>query len=135
MATLLANVTDIGTGILWSYCGVRSYDASRDYGIANASICVLFNVLVTLMIIIQLALHTRNIRNAIGASPGLGGLYTAVITMLVESSALSAIAYLLYIASDSAHSSSAYLFSQPLGEIQVRADFLFSNVWPYQDII
>jgi hypothetical protein len=42
------------------------------------------NVLLIFVIIARLALHSRNIRNAIGASSGPGGLYTAIITMLAS---------------------------------------------------
>ena len=119
IATLSANVTDTVTGILWSYHGAGQGPESLGIYIkAYISICVSLNVLITLMIIMRLALHSRNIRNAIGASPGLGGLYTAVITMLVESSALNAVGYLLYIVSNSPHK---FFFTPPLGEIQVGA--------------
>lgn len=79
------------------------------------------------MIIVRLALHNRNIRNAIGASPGPVGLYTAVITMLVESSAIYAIASLLLVIPSAAKSYVGYIFIA-LGEIQVR---VLSSLFPY----
>ena len=89
------------------------------------AICVSLNVLLSLMIIVRLALHSRNIRNAIGASSGAGGLYTALITMLVESSALNAVGYLLFIISGTVNGSVSNIFAPAVGEIQVRAVFPF----------
>ena len=48
------------------------------------------------MIITRLILHRRNIRTAMGASAGAGQLYRAVVTILVESSALYAVSFLLF---------------------------------------
>ena len=76
------------------------------------------------MIIVRLVLHSRNIRNAVGASSGPSGLYTAVVVMLVESSALYTFAFLLYLVPTAALSTVAYIFAD-LGEIQVRVIFTF----------
>ena len=121
MAALLVNVIETAVGILWSYHIAKKDDSWPNYDTAYMAICVALNVLLTLMIIIRLALHIRNIRNAIGASPGLGGLYTTVITILVESSALNALAYTLHIVST--FDFAAYIFSAPLGETQVSVFF------------
>ena len=127
IATLLANVTETVMGILWPYHVAKANDPPYVYDMAYWSICVSLTVrgILTLMIIVRLTLHIRNIRNAIGASSGLGGLYTAVITMLVESFALSAVGYILFIASFSTTTFVAAIFSAPLGEIQVSVVFLF----------
>ena len=112
-------------GIVWCYYLAKVEVTQRGI-VLNTQfhlISLVLNVLLTLMIIIRLALHTRNIRNALGASSGLGGLYTALIIMLVESSALNAVGYLLFIISGSVHSFVWYIFSPILGEIQVRVDF------------
>ena len=100
-------------------------DSPRVYDLIYLAICVSLNVILSLMIIIRLALHTRNIRNAIGATSGLGSLYTTLITMLVESFALSAVGYILFIASFSTTSYAVAIFSAPLGQIQVRVFFPF----------
>lgn len=118
--TPLANASDAVTGILWFYHGVRQDKSLPVYDTTYLSICVSLNVLITLMIIARLALHSRNIRNAIGASSGVGGLYTTIITMLVESSAIYAVGYLLYIGTNVAGSYTGFIFSPLLGEIQVR---------------
>ena len=51
------------------------------------SISLSLNVLLTLMIVIRLILHTRNIRAAMGIA-GSGRLSKAIVTMLIESCAL-----------------------------------------------
>ena len=77
------------------------------------------------MISARLVLHSRNIRNALGVSSGPVSLYAAIITMLVESSALYAVNQLLFIIPFAIGSSVASIFSAVLGEIQVRAASLF----------
>ena len=123
--TVFVNVTGTATSILWTYHNANNDDSWRVYNTAYSAICVSLNVIITLMIIIRLALHSRNIRKAIGASSGPGGLYTAVITMLVESSALNAVGYLLFIISITADSCIPWIFSSALGDLQVRAVFPF----------
>jgi hypothetical protein len=119
-----ANVADTVTGIL----GDEMLDwFGPVFQISYYSISLSLNVLLTLMIIARLALHSRNIRNAIGASSGPGGLYTAIITMLVESSALNAIGILPVIITDADGSNPGYLFSPILGHLQVRPVFVISR--------
>ena len=60
------------------------------------SILVSLNVLLTLMIVVRLILHTRSVRTVIKKS-GIGGLYKAIIVMLVESCALFAVSVILFI--------------------------------------
>ena len=66
------------------------------YILSYLSISTSLNVLLTLMIVIRLILHTRNIRNAMGIG-GIGGLCKAISTMLIESYALYAVTLLLVI--------------------------------------
>ena len=80
------------------------------------------NVLLTLMIIARLVLHKRNTRNAVGASSGPCGLYTAIVVALVESSSLYTFTYLLYLVPFALHSSASNIFLS-FGGIQVRAVF------------
>jgi hypothetical protein len=116
-AIFSVNVADTVMGIF----GEEAPDGfSFTLEISYFAISLSLNVLLTLMIIVRLALHSRNIRNAIGASSGAGGLYTAIITMLVESSALNAIGYLLSIITETVGSNLAYTFSSVLGHLQVR---------------
>ena len=65
-------------------------------GVPYFSISLSLNVLLTLMIVIRLILHARNTRIALGMT-GVGGLCKAIVTMLVESSALYAVSSLLVI--------------------------------------
>ena len=81
------------------------------------------NVLLTLMIIVRIMLHRRNIINAMGTSAGVSGLYTTVITMLVESCAPYTIAYLLYLVPMATGSDITFVFTLVLGSLQVRTVF------------
>ena len=58
-----------------------------EFGAPYFAISATLNVILTLMIVIRLILHSRNVRNTIGPSAGAGGLYKAIVTMLVESCA------------------------------------------------
>ena len=84
------------------------------------SISLSLNILLTLMIVIRLALHTRKTRNALGIT-GIGGLCKAIITMLVESCALYAVNSLLLIGTMGARNAIWNLSLTIIGEIQVRA--------------
>lgn len=114
------NVITIATGIL-----VR---ASKSCGwgkvsftLAHLSISVSLNVLLTLMIVIRLVLHGRNIRAITGSRAGIGGLYTTIATMLIESSALYAVNSLLLIGLWAAGNSASGIFMPALSQTQVRA--------------
>ena len=120
------NVIDTAMGILYCHQSVGQDSFVAAYIAAYFSICASLNVLLTLMIAGRLALHNRNMRNAIGASSGAGGLYKAIITMLVESSAVYAISCLLYMVPSISGDFAIFgLSSIPVGEIQVRTIFTF----------
>jgi len=85
------------------------------------AISVSLNVLLTLMIVIRLALHGRNIRAASGSPAGIGGLYRAIATMLVESSALYAVNTLVLIGLWAADSGVGDTFLPIVAETQVCA--------------
>lgn len=79
------------------------------------------NILLTLMIVTRLILHRRNIRDAMGASAGTAtGLYKAVATILIESCALYAASFILFIGPWGANSSVANIFFPVVAETQVR---------------
>ena len=115
------------TGIILSYEQIKLEGLATPAVFQNPYylISLSLNVLLTLMIVGRLALHSRNIRNAIGASSGAGGLYTAIITMLVESSAIYAIGCLLFVVPNITGSVSQAIFASTIGEIQVRTVFTF----------
>jgi len=92
-----------------------------DFGLPYYSIAISLNVLLTLMIVIRLVLHSRDVRSTLGAPCGISGLYKALITMLVESSALYTVSSLLVIVFWAAGSTVAEIFFPVLAEVQVRA--------------
>ena len=71
----------------------------------------------------RLAMHKRNIQNAMGAAAGVGGSYTTTITVIVESYALNAVVTILYLGTWAANSLVQYVFLQLLVQTQVRAFF------------
>ena len=89
------------------------------------SISVSLNVLLTIMIVVRLVLHSRNIRAATGSLVGINGLCKAVATMVIESSALYAVNSLVLIALWVADNDAAGAFIPILAETQVRA-----LLWP-----
>ena len=80
------------------------------------------------MIIARLVLHCRDDRKAIGVADSGDGLYTAVITMLVESYALYFVTFLLFFVCWATGNSASELFAGVLSATQVRAfPFSFSR--------
>ena len=68
-----------------------------EFGIPYLSISVSLNILLTLMIVIRLVLHGRNLRATTGSAVGIRGLYKAVSTMFIESCALFAMTSLVVV--------------------------------------
>ena len=83
------------------------------------SISVSLNVLLTLMIIIRLVLHNRSARAVMGGTES-GGMYKAIVTMLIESCALYAVNSLLFIGLWGAQNYAESIFLPILAETQVR---------------
>lgn len=77
------------------------------------------NILLTIMIVVRLALHSRDIHATLGVPGGISRFYKAIITMLIESSALFAGSSLLVIGLMAARSPAANLFFPTLCETQV----------------
>ena len=100
-------------------------------GIPYFSISISLNILLTLLIVIRLLMHSRNIRNSVGA--GAGGVYKAIVTMLIESSALYAVSSILFIGPWGANSWVADIFLPILAQNQVRAVFLLPRTTQYWD--
>ena len=92
-----------------------------DFGLSYLSISVSLNVLLTLMIVIRLVLHSRNIRIAMGAPSGVAGLYRAVVVMLIESSAIYTVSSLLFLGPWGSGNHIADMFLSIVAEIQVCA--------------
>ena len=91
------------------------------FGVPYFSVSVSLNVLLTLTIVIQLALRSRNIRNATKSPTGISGIHRAIATMLIESCALFAVSSVLVIGFLVAGNCVADTFLPILTESQVRA--------------
>lgn len=132
VATSRANIIDTAMGIMFTYYQITQPDTgywstvALNFNYPYFSISLSLNVILTLMIVIRLVLHTRNIRSAVGAPTGTSGLCRAVVTMLVESCALYAINFLLFIAAWGAQSHVSDIFFPLLADTQVRTGFTFS---------
>ena len=97
MAKLVANTTDAVMGILYIWQDSRPVvlnSANQNFGTPYFTVSISLNVLLTLMIVTRLILHIRNIRGALGEADRS---YRTVVTMLIESSALYAVSFILFI--------------------------------------
>ena len=101
--------------------------AAANVGVPYFSISIAINVLLTLMIATRLILHSRNTRNALGAPAGAGGLYEAIVAMLIESCALYSVSSLLYIITWTTRSWVSIAFLFLLTQTQVCPVFEFSS--------
>ena len=99
------------------------------------SVSLALNILLTLMIITRLALHNRNIRSVMGTSGEHTRLYTAIVTMLVESYALHAIAFLFYIVPWALQNEIAFVTGRVAANVQVRATAPLSEAPPTQNVV
>ena len=116
---LRANINNIVTGTILIYQS-SELTAKVWSALPYFSISLSLNVLLTLMIVIRLILHTRNIRAAMGIA-GSGRLSKAIVTMLIESCALYSVNSLLFIAPWGAHNYAESIFLPILTQTQVRA--------------
>ena len=99
---LQTNPFNVGMGIVTLYFqdnGDTIYTSVglSKFGVPYILISVSLNILLTLMIVIRLVLHGRNIRTATGSLAGISGLYNAASTMLIESCALLTVSSLLVV--------------------------------------
>jgi len=99
---LQTNPINVGMGIMTLYFqhnghGIYTGLGLNKFGVPYLSISVSLNVLLTLMIVIRLILHGRNIRTATGSLAGITGWYKMISTMLIESCALFAGSSLLVV--------------------------------------
>ena len=92
----------------------------RAISIPYFSVSASLNVLLTLMIVIRLILHGREVRAATGSPAGISGLYKAVATMLIESSALYSMTSLLLVILWATKSNASPGILPIIGEVQVR---------------
>ena len=120
LVMLKINVGDVVVGIMsmaptmkWETIGYLTI-------LPYISISLSLNVILTLMIVVRLILHARNVRAATGSPDGISGLYKTIATMLIESSALFAVTSLLVIGTVAANNAIGNLFPPVLAEVQVR---------------
>ena len=110
--------------ILHEGIGASAYPVVFNFGTPFYSISLALCLLLTLMIVVRLALHSRNIRNVLGPQGGAGGLYRAIYTMLIESYALYVVNFVLFIGTWGANNGLQYTFFQVLAETQVCTIFV-----------
>ena len=77
------------------------------------------------MITTRLVLHSRNIRQATGALDGATGLYSTIVTILVESCALYAAALVFYVVPFTIGSWFGFIPVRIIAHVQVRALLAF----------
>ena len=131
--TPLADVADAATGVAFVYEASKPdhgefTSTAAELAFSYFIISVPLNVLLTLMIVIRLVLCGRNIRRAAGATVGAIKGYKAIVTILVESSALYTVALLLYIGTNTSEIYIRWVFSHIAGWAQVRAVFMYPNL-------
>lgn len=120
-------LASVAMGIAFLYQGSLHADldlSSVSFGVPYYSISLSLNVILTLMIVGRLILHSKNFQNAMGPTAKTGGLYKAIVTILIESCALYAITYLLFMAPWAAGSSVGNAFFPILVEVQVISPYL-----------
>ena len=122
--------TRTGMGIAYTYVRPddnrpKTFVAVHNFGISWFSISLSLNVLLTIMIITRLVLHNRELRKALKIPVGTFGIYKTVVTMLVESFALYAGVFLLYITTWGPKNVAAYVFFPILAASQVRTSLKF----------
>jgi hypothetical protein len=126
-AILSANITDTAMGIMLIDQTAQPHDSfwnsiAVNFGDPYFSISLAINVILTSMIVIRLIMHSRNIRNAMGdQATGTTALYKTIIAVLVESSALYTISFLLFIGTWGSTNYAEDIFFPPLAQIQVRS--------------
>ena len=124
-AILFANFTDAAMGIVITYHqAAEPLDNRIDLGVPYFSISLLLNVFLTFMIVIRLVRHSREVRGALGPLVKPSRLYQTIVTIFVESSALYAVTFILFIGPWAAGSGAQLIFFPILAQVQVRDIFL-----------
>ena len=117
-------IMDIAIGVvyIWQISQTVSINSNSvtiaNFGTPYYSISISLNVLLTLMIVTRLIFHRRTVRNATGTL--VNGLYITAVALLVESCALYAVSYLLFIGPWAIGNPVANIFFPILAETQVR---------------
>ena len=126
-----AHVTDTGMGVYYAGGAVWIHGPVKPSVIhlrlSYHLICFSVNTLCSLIITVRLIMHSRNIRKALGAQSKASGLYTVIVTTLIESSALYAVTYIPYIVSWVTRSGAQLVSLPVLAVAQVCVVFTFSG--------
>jgi len=119
------------TGIVFMYYQIALPTTKLWPSVANSfrypffSISPALNIILTFTIVTRLIWHRKNIQSAMGASAGTAsGLYKAIATVLVESCALYAASFILFMGAWGSGSPTANIFFPIVAETQVIAPFL-----------
>ena len=126
-------------GIMFIYCEasqpIYPNNLAFSFNFPYFAISLSLNVLLTLMIVIRLVLRGRRIRNSTGALAATTGLCKAVITMLIESFALYAVNFLLFIVPWAASSTVSGIFFPILADVQVRVCSFPGSLPPWDTVV
>lgn len=98
---------------LWSSATVK-------FGIPYSSLSAALSVFITILITTHLLLFRRQLRRELGSSHALAIPYVSIAGMLIESSALYAACFLLFIGPYASGSHISNLFLPTLVQVQVR---------------
>jgi len=106
------------------YKDIVTVRGPSEFGVPYLSISVSLNVLLTLMIVVRLVLHGRNIRTAPRSAVGISGLFKTVSTMFIESCALFTVGSLVVVGALAA----AETLDNP--DIYYPGDFVVNTFFP-----
>jgi hypothetical protein len=122
------------TGILFIYYCLTGNDiygqhvVTQNFKYPYFAISLALNILLTFMIITRLVLRSRGIFIAMGAPVRTTGWWKAAVTLVIESSTLYIVGFLLFLIPWVAESPVADIFMLILAETQVRiAQFSWHN--------
>ena len=114
-----ANATEGGIGVV-------------NFGVPFYSISLSLSILLTLMIVVRLVIHSRDVRNAMGPLVRPDRSYRTIVTILTESYALYTVSFLLFLGPWAAGSPIVNITSPIFVGIQVRLTFPNSSrPWDY----
>ena len=125
----MTDITDTAVGIMYVYESSQpdlvatSITTMVPFDVPFFSISFALNILVTILIVARLILKKKKIQNAMSGTVDIGGSYTAIIAIIVESYAICAIAVTLYLATWGARSPLQCVFLQIIAQMQVRTIF------------
>lgn len=94
------------------------------FGLPYFTISVALNVLLTVIIAWRLLLHSRSFEKAVGSTSAITSMCRSIVTMLIESCALYAVASLCFIVPYAMSNYASAIFLPMLSRIQIIAPLL-----------